>query len=642
MGNRIKLDGTTSSTFQIGKTGLTIDGEVGAQNTVLVVNDQGVASAIDIGLESTPGESGTDMLLSDIDENGCGYAGTVTTDQSGSIGIGFSTNQDGEDFFNQTPIGSTFILDDHLSGRYGEGNDSARWAITVTNIYTVYSPEDYTYIQVDFDTAVYLGPSQPIDSYNYVVYGEQSDIYAISKFDGDIANVKIQGGTSGQVLSTDGSGNLTWVDQGGTPPEPTVSIVTDTFTGDDETTVFPLTATFDNSSDCIVFVDGLLQFEFNTYYISGTNIEFFAAPGSGQTIVAKTITNSDWTLNEFSTNDGEPISFTLSVEPVGDVVVVVNDTYFDSSNYTVTGSTFEIIDNYPTYSSVKVYIGPYTTAPVQSLIGNTSENVTSLGINQGPGATAFDSVVIGDGAGANIDGSTSVVIIGQNAGQGIISEGSIIAIGQGAASGGGPIGAFNTIIGLNAGTNMTGLMNFALGTDSAQNVSGWYNIGIGTEALGYSSDNEGYYNIGLGRDAGKGIVGANSICIGSYAGTNTKDESPFTLGDNMIVIGVNAMPANDAESNKTYIGNDATEDTYLRGNVHSSGSVNGVDGTFSGNLVANFMQIGVSDAETLNTITGTVGQFIAVSDTGGRLAYWDDTNARWSYVFDNSAVYIPE
>jgi hypothetical protein len=38
---------------------------------------------------------------------------------------------------------------------------------------------------------------------------------------------------------------------------------------------------------------------------------------------------------------------------------------------------------------------------------------------------------------------------------------------------------------------------------------------------------------------------------------------------------------------------------------------------------------------------GTVGQMIAISDSptsGGRLAFWDTTNSRWSYVSDNTAV----
>jgi hypothetical protein len=43
-------------------------------------------------------------------------------------------------------------------------------------------------------------------------------------------------------------------------------------------------------------------------------------------------------------------------------------------------------------------------------------------------------------------------------------------------------------------------------------------------------------------------------------------------------------------------------------------------------------------AADLANISGSVGQTVAVNDDGGKLAYWDTTNSRWSYVFDNSAV----
>jgi hypothetical protein len=40
-------------------------------------------------------------------------------------------------------------------------------------------------------------------------------------------------------------------------------------------------------------------------------------------------------------------------------------------------------------------------------------------------------------------------------------------------------------------------------------------------------------------------------------------------------------------------------------------------------------------------VSGAVGQLICISNSptvGGRMAFWDTTNARWSYVSDNSAV----
>jgi len=46
-------------------------------------------------------------------------------------------------------------------------------------------------------------------------------------------------------------------------------------------------------------------------------------------------------------------------------------------------------------------------------------------------------------------------------------------------------------------------------------------------------------------------------------------------------------------------------------------------------------------ATAANAITGAVGWQISISDSptvGGRMAFWDTTNSRWSYISDNSAV----
>lgn len=43
-------------------------------------------------------------------------------------------------------------------------------------------------------------------------------------------------------------------------------------------------------------------------------------------------------------------------------------------------------------------------------------------------------------------------------------------------------------------------------------------------------------------------------------------------------------------------------------------------------------------AAALRAITGQVGFMAAVNDAGGKLAYWDTTNTRWSFVIDGTAV----
>ena len=43
-------------------------------------------------------------------------------------------------------------------------------------------------------------------------------------------------------------------------------------------------------------------------------------------------------------------------------------------------------------------------------------------------------------------------------------------------------------------------------------------------------------------------------------------------------------------------------------------------------------------AAQANSYPGVVGNFIAISDNGGKLAYWDTTNSRWSYIQTGLAV----
>ena len=50
------------------------------------------------------------------------------------------------------------------------------------------------------------------------------------------------------------------------------------------------------------------------------------------------------------------------------------------------------------------------------------------------------------------------------------------------------------------------------------------------------------------------------------------------------------------------------------------------------------VQLPAYAATALQAITGAVGYMAAVSDNGGKLAYWDTTNNRWSYVIDGTAV----
>lgn len=62
--------------------------------------------------------------------------------------------------------------------------------------------------------------------------------------------------------------------------------------------------------------------------------------------------------------------------------------------------------------------------------------------------------------------------------------------------------------------------------------------------------------------------------------------------------------------------------------------------TFNTVTASEFFVLPSYTTTNLRTITGQIGWTAAVSDStpGGKHAYWDTTNTRWSYVNDDSPV----
>jgi hypothetical protein len=93
-------------------------------------------------------------------------------------------------------------------------------------------------------------------------------------------------GTSGQVITTDGAGNLTFstVDS---VNGPTV-VYQDNFTGDDSTVSFTLSATITDEVLTQVYIDGVYQSK-TSYSTSGTTLTFDTAPATGHDIEVITL-----------------------------------------------------------------------------------------------------------------------------------------------------------------------------------------------------------------------------------------------------------------------------------------------------------------------------------------------------------------
>lgn len=131
---------------------------------------------------------------------------------------------------------------------------------------------------------------------------------------GNIGNVHITGGSLGQVISTDGSGNLSWI------TSPTSSITVDNFTGNGVQTQFTLSVTPTGIDNTTVNYNGVIQLR-TDYTLSGANIVFPSPPANGSeievTVISASITtpvagsNTEVQFNDSNVLGGSP-TFTFN------------------------------------------------------------------------------------------------------------------------------------------------------------------------------------------------------------------------------------------------------------------------------------------------------------------------------------------
>ena len=100
---------------------------------------------------------------------------------------------------------------------------------------------------------------------------------------GNVGNLHVAGGSNSYVLSTDGTGNLSWVAQ---PSSSTITV--DNFTGNGSQTVFTLSTTPSSINQTTVNYNGVTLLR-AAYSLSGANITFGSAPADGALVEITTI-----------------------------------------------------------------------------------------------------------------------------------------------------------------------------------------------------------------------------------------------------------------------------------------------------------------------------------------------------------------
>ena len=239
-----------------------------------------------------------------------------------------------------------------------------------------------------------------------------------------------------------------------------------------------------------------------------------------------------------------------------------------------------------------------------SFSGTDAVSNTLIGKNAGTAITTADEcVAIGHDAGSSnttAKGMTSIgfeagksytvtggTFIGHQAGKGLTDGQQNTAIGEGAMSAPTNSGTYgNTYIGFNAGINHgNGNQNTGIGSYVLRNNAAWSNIAIGNNAgedntsgtrgtfigrYAGEKNTSGSYNFCAGYYAGADITtGDSNVCIGDQAGHSGTNN--LTEGDNNVLIGRNTAASSATVSNEITFGD--SNIATLRCNVQTISSL---------------------------------------------------------------------
>jgi hypothetical protein len=136
-----------------------------------------------------------------------------------------------------------------------------------------------------------------------------------------------------------------------------------------------------------------------------------------------------------------------------------------------------------------------------------------------------------------------------------------------------------------------------------------------------------------------------TLSTGAYANTGTNLLTIDSSGNTVITgdVRVNGGDIQNPGGTSAIILTSANATTTIKGDAITLEDNAGTDYAVLNSTSATFSQPVGLPVYTVATkpATGAVGRIIAISDSptsGGRIAFYDTTNSRWSYISDNSAV----
>jgi hypothetical protein len=211
---------------------------------------------------------------------------------------------------------------------------------------------------------------------------------------GPIGNITITGGTSGYVLTTNGSGDLSWQAAGGSTGPGFVNITKNSFTGNGVQTVFTLTTTPASEASLLVNIDGITQQD-AAYSLSGTNVTFASAPLSGEIVEIAS-------YGSISIGSNTTVLFNDN----GDIG---NISAFSFNKYSNTLSVTNIDTTSITFGTGVVTVSGANAGIFSSGIDNIN---LGLGANVTVGSTSGNTTIQGNLVAGNVNISSNLSITG--------------------------------------------------------------------------------------------------------------------------------------------------------------------------------------------------------------------------------------
>ena len=302
--------------------------------------------------------------------------------------------------------------------------------------------------------------------------------------------------------------------------------------------------------------------------ITGTLKIAGGTPGAGKVLTSDANGLGSWTI------------------PIGVTTLAAIGSTPNANGATISGTTLNLEPASATYGGVvttgaQTFAGAKTFSPAVTAATNLA-----IGTKFTPTLTAVaDADIL---VGLDINPTFSNGSYDAITNYGLRVQGIGIGLGSGGITTNTAVGTGVLINNFNGSKN-TGLGYLTL----VANISGIENTGIGTNSLNRTST--GSNNTAIGSNSGdKLTTGAKNIFVGSLAGSKiATGTTSNTTGANSVLIGYDVRPAADGEtneivisgytgsgigmigkgSNTTTIGNSATTDTYINGNLNLTGQI---------------------------------------------------------------------